>query len=371
MRFTPTDDERHAREALRGFLGDTIGEQRYEQICAHSSGTDAALWKSLASSGWLDLVSMADDEGSEISSWPIGGTVLAEEFGRTLVPLPVELVAGWLLPVLRSCEAAWASDAAELADGLPAVSLSLLSGPPAVTLRVHAASDGIVLDGELRGVQFGAAADVLYLPLALPDGDWVLARVPLDQAGISTVATITVDPGRRCATVVFADVPVPAVDLVRTSRDGAPLETTLRRALLSYYLVLDGKAIGAAQAMLERTVRYVEQRTQFGVPIGSFQAIKHRVADMATAIETARALAGYTAWQVARGSADCDRHVLASRLYCADMFRAVCESAIQCHGGMGFTWEQGLHYWYKSSLFDAAADGVETKTLARLLEADV
>lgn len=369
MRFTPTEDERHARDALRGYLADTIDEQRYEQICAQPHGTDAGLWKAIASSGWLDLVSMAHDENSEISAWPIGAALLAEEFGRTLVPLPVELIAGFLLPVLRELDVPWAAPAAELAGGMPAVSLSLLNDVTSTTLRVHAGPDGaLVLDGRLSAVQFAASADVLYLPVQLPEDGWALARVPLDQAGVSCVITNTVDPGRRCAAVVFTDTPVRAADLARTTAGGVPIEATLRSALDSYYLMLDGKAIGVAQTMLERTVRYVEQRTQFGVPIGSFQAIKHRVADMATAIETARALAGYTAWQVATDAAGSRRRVVASRVYCADIVRAVCESAIQCHGGMGFTWEQRLHYWYKSALFDAAVDGVETSTLARLLE---
>jgi acyl-CoA dehydrogenase len=375
MRFTHTDDERHAREALGGFLRDTVPEKRYEQICAEPGGTDAALWDEVVGSGWLDMVSMSEDEGAEMSAWPISGVLLAEEFGRTLVPLPVELIAGFLLPLLQEVDAPWAKSTAELADGLLAVSVAplmeLLDNSRGSNLQVRSGADGgVTLNGALSAVQFAASSATVFVPIRLPDASWALARVALDQTAVSTICTPTVDPGRTCATVVLADAPVRPEDVIRTSSDGLPIEAALRRALISYLLVLDGKAIGGAQAMLERTVRYVEERTQFGVPIGSFQAIKHRIADMATAIETARALAGYTAWQVSRAESACDRQVLASRLYCAEMFRSVCESTIQCHGGMGFTWEQRLHYWYKSALFDAAADGAELTTLGRLLAAN-
>ena len=91
------------------------------------------------------------------------------------------------------------------------------------------------------------------------------------------------------------------------------------------------------------------------------------MADIATVIESSRSLASYTAWQVSRGDADATEAVLASRLHCADAYRRACELAIQCHGGMGFTWEVGLHVWYRSATYDAAVAGLTMADLARVL----
>ncbi|MCW2782179.1 MAG: acyl-CoA dehydrogenase [Marmoricola sp.] len=361
------------RSSLRSFLSRTITESGYEQICSSDSGFDGSLWNQLAGSGWLDVAAMSSD-GDEVSAWPISGVHMGEEFGRALVPAPVELVTGFLLPVLhRLAGFGPVLDDSTFVDDLPAVTIEpalalIRAGAPRPGgLTVDTTADGTLsLSGSVPSVQFAASARTLYLPVSL-GATWALARIPLDQAGVATVSTRSIDPGRTCATVVVTDVSVPAADVATTAADGEPMAAVLAEALRSYLLVLDGKAIGAAQLLLEKTVAYVTQRTQFGVPVGSFQALKHRIADMATSIEAARSIASYAAWQVAQGHQDSTEMVLSSRIFCSEMYRNVCESAIQCHGGMGFTWEQRLHYWYKSALFDAAVDGIAVEDLGRLL----
>jgi len=372
VRYTLTFEERQMQVSLREFLAGGLDLAGYEAICATETGFDAACWNRLAGSGWLDVVAMTGDEG-EVSAWPISGVFMAEEYGRTLLPAPVELVSGFLLPILHRLDGFGPTlTAPTFVDDLPAVAaapaLSLLhGGAPAPDVTARREPDGAVtLTGRLSAVAFGASARWLYLP-AFDGTTWIFARVPLDQLGVSVIATTSVDPGRRTATITLADVPVGAEHLANAGRAGEPIADLLRDAAISYLLFLDGKAVGAAQSLLERTVSYVAQRHQFGVPIGSFQALKHRIADMATAVESARSLASYTAWKVSQGHTDRVEAVLASRIHCAEAYRTVCESAIQCHGGMGFTWEQGLHWWYKSALFDAATDAVRLADLARLL----
>jgi acyl-CoA dehydrogenase len=234
-------------------------------------------------------------------------------------------------------------------------------------LVVEERDSAVVLSGELATVQFAGSASSLFVPLELADG-WALARVDLTAEGVRLQRVSTVDPGRASAHVTLAAVEVGADDIVRQTGDGSSLTGPLIEAFLSYLLFLDGKAVGACELLLERTVAYVREREQFGVPIGSFQAVKHKVADMATAIESSRSLASYTAWQASRRDAGSAVAVLASRLHCADAYRRVCELAIQCHGGMGFTWEVGLHVWYRSATHDAAVAGLTLADLARVLD---
>ena len=374
MQFSLSADEQDLRSSLRGFLATLVTAADHERICASEDGFDRDVWKRLASQGWLDLHAMSAE--ADGSAWPVAGVIMAEEYGRVPVPAPVELVAGFLLPLLdRLAPGSFGLDHADDAfvDDVPAVSVTSLAGlvypgqePPAAGLVAEERGSLVLLSGELATVQFAGSASSLFVPVEL-SGGWALARVDLTADGVQLERVTTVDPGRRSAHVTLAAVEVGHEDLVRQAADGSPLTGPLTDAFLSYLLFLDGKAVGACEVLLERTVAYVCDREQFGVPIGSFQAVKHKVADMATAIESSRSLASYTAWQVSRGDTDAAEAVLASRLHCADAYRRVCELAIQCHGGMGFTWEVGLHVWYRSATYDAAVAGLTMADLARVL----
>lgn len=375
MHYTSTNDERDLRQSLRNFLSTNVPGAEYEAIATSETGFDAGLWKRVAASGWLDVHAVGAMD-PDISAWPVSGVQMAEEFGRTLVPLPVELLAGFLLPVLRRLPTGafgFLNDDAAVSGRVPAVCvtplLSLMfpgTGEVSVPTMVPDQDDGFRLTATFASVQFASAADWLFAPVRI-GADWALARIALDAAGVTVRPERTIDPGRTGAQVALSAVHVPTKDVVTATADGQPLAGPLSEALLSYFLFLDGKAVGACDLVLERTLRYVKERAQFGVPVGSFQAVKHRLADMATMTESGRSLAAYTAWQVAQGKVDRVEAVLASRLYCADAYRKVCENAIQCHGGMGFTWEIGLHMWYRSAVHDAAVTGVSISDLARML----
>ena len=374
MRYTLTSDELDLQSSLRSFLSTLVPINDYERICESDEGFDGDVWKRLTSHGWLDLHAMSAE--AEASAWPIAGVVMAEEFGRTLVPAPVELVAGFLLPLLGRLEPGSFGLTLEhepFVDEVPTVCVEALlplvyQGRPGQRsgLAVEERDGGVRLTGRLPAVQFAGVASWLFLPVELSTG-WGLARVHLGAAGVIVQAVSTVDPGRTSASVTLDAVEIPKADLVLNAADGSSVEGHLTEALMSYLLFLDGKAIGACEVLLERTLAYVKEREQFDVAIGSFQAIKHKVADMATTIEASRSLASFTAWEVAQRHADRDEAVLASRLYCADAYRRVCELAIQCHGGMGFTWEVGLHFWYRSATHDSAVADLTLGDLARVL----
>lgn len=373
MHYSLTADERDLQSGLRAFLTDLVPTSTYEAICDSTSGFDDVLWKNLCEQGWLDLVPMAEESNG--SAWPISGVVMAEEFGRRPVPAPVELVAGFLSPVLRRLHPGALGlplDGA-LAGGLVTCHLTDLAhhmaqrpDSKAYSVKANMSAEGVTLDGELRGVQFGATASSLVLPVST-GSHWMLVRIDLAASGVSVRPTRSLDRGRATADVTLTDVWIPANEVVSVGADGVPLEQVLLDGLLSYLLFLDGKAVGASVVLLERTIAYVLEREQFGVPIGSFQAVKHKVADIATLVESSRSIATYSAWLVSQRAADSVEAVLSSRLHCADAYRRACELAIQCHGGMGFTWEVGLHVWYRSATYDASVAGLTLDDLARVV----
>ena len=121
-------------------------------------------------------------------------------------------------------------------------------------------------------------------------------------------------------------------------------------ALRRYMLWLDGEALGGAEQMLARTVEYVSQRRQFGVPVGSFQAVKHSLADAYAELELARGHAYDAAEEEERGGREVGVALAASRLICSRMYLTVVERSIQGHGGIGFTWEHEIHLWYRAAL---------------------
>jgi acyl-CoA dehydrogenase len=128
------------------------------------------------------------------------------------------------------------------------------------------------------------------------------------------------------------------------------LRKPLSKELISYFMCINGEMLGGANEVLQRTVHYVSERKQFGVPVGSFQAVKHKMADMSIKVELARSFNYYVAYMYEDSPEDQLINVFASRADTSEMYKNICEQAIQLHGGMGFTWEEGIHFWYKASL---------------------
>ena len=175
-----------------------------------------------------------------------------------------------------------------------------------------------MLDGDLADVLLVADADGLY-------------EVPVDQPGVRRTAVATLDPTRRLATIEFENP--------NRNRIGAPAagETALAVARV----VLAAEQVGAAAECLRRTVEYCRQRVQFGRPIGSFQALKHRLADVYVAVETA-----WSAMWAAATTGDPTRTAVAAG-YCGDVYRHAAAEMIQLHGGIAITWEHDAHLYFK------------------------
>ena len=194
----------------------------------------------------------------------------------------------------------------------------------------------------------GCAADLLLVAARAPgsegDAGVDLFLVDANTAGLTRRALVTMDQTRRQAEIELADVRVPAGARIGAEGSGA---ATLRKTLDLAAIALAAEQVGGAQRCLDLSVTYAKEREQFGRPIGSFQAIKHKCADMMLRVESARSAAYYAACVAADDAPELARAASLAKAYCSEAFFHCAGEAIQIHGGVGFTWEYDPHLYFK------------------------
>jgi alkylation response protein AidB-like acyl-CoA dehydrogenase len=241
---------------------------------------------------------------------------------------------------------AWQEDAGQHADD--------------VRLAARRKGADFVLHGEKRFVFDVLVADWLVVAARTarlrghPERGVTLFLVERGSPGLSVAALPTVDKTRRQANVSFDGVSVPTKRLLGRLHDGWPI---LARALEVGAAAISVETVGVAQRALDLSVQYARERTQFGKPIGSFQAIKHKCVDMMVAVENARSLAYYAAWAIAARDRESPVAVAMAKAYASEMGKTVTGDAIQIHGGIGFTWEHDIHLYYRRALANEGAFG--------------
>lgn len=332
------------RDAVRGVLVDRRGDAM-EIPGEEGRGLDRALWDEMAALGWLGLAIPEAQGGLGQGIAHLG--VLYEELGRELASVPV------LPTMLAAAAIVGRGDADAQARWLPPIA----AGECLVAIALPGEGGIATLgpDGRLSGtIDHVAFADVATL-LAVPvrsDGGAALALVAADRPDVRVI-------------------PRPAVDLTRSlariELDGAvseallPLDETGWDALTDHAaMALACDAVGASAALLERTVDYLQIREQFGRPIGSFQALKHRVADWKVKIEATTALTRHAAALIAAGGDAASATASEAKAYAGDIFAAFAGDAVQLHGGIGFTWEHPCHLFLKRAKLGQQLHGSAT-----------
>jgi alkylation response protein AidB-like acyl-CoA dehydrogenase len=276
--------------------------------------------------------------------------IVLEEMGRAVFPGPyLETVVA-----ARGIEAG--GTPAQQARWLPAISggdaratVALLDAeldwrPEATRTRAEPAPGGVMrLTGVKQWVPWAHVADVILVPARGPDG-LSLFLVECGAEGLDVSPVAAMDPGMRWATVRLDAVPV-ADDARLGAADGAGaiLDDLFRRGAVGAAAIM----LGAARRCLDMSVDYAKVREQFGQPIGSFQAIRHRCAEMLLEVENAHAATYYAAWALDADAEDGAIAAAVAKAYVSEAARKVCGEAIQVHGGIGFTWEYDLHLYFK------------------------
>ena len=311
---------------------------------------DAALWQALARMGVTGLP-VPEDLGGAGASWRETAVVM-EELGRAVAPVP------FLGAAVLAVAALTAAGEREL---LPAVAAGERIAVLAVPLGTapHAAPNGAVradngrLTGEVRGVAGGEAADVLLVPAS--DGLYAV-----EAADAVRTPAVSLDMTRRLCDVGFSDAPA------RLVAGGADGEAAVRSALSTGAALLASEQLGLAERCLDTTVEYAKTRYQFGRPIGSYQGLKHRLADLWTSITQARAVARHAAVCAATGDADLPVAVAVAQAHCSEIVVKAAEECVQMHGGIGFTWEHPAHLYLKRAKSTALALGTPDRHRAAL-----
>lgn len=355
-------EQEEIRSVARRFLGSRYGSERLRAAIADPSGDGADAWREVADLGWLGIAVAEEHGGAGYGI--VERCLLLEEMGGALAPAWFLASAVLAADALAAVASAPASELlAAVADGSKRVALVAggdLGASADIAGGVAATVDGSTasLEGD-GGATLGAPlADVLVVAARTGSGVGLLA-IDLPADGVAIEDHRTVDETRRFGRVRFDG----AVASVLAEDVGPQLETARWHSAIG----LSAELVGGARRCLDMTLAYVKDRKQFGVPVGSFQAIKHRIADLTVAVDAAREAVYFAADVAAAGD---DAHLVAAaamaKATASEMGVLMAEETIQLHGGIGFTWEHDAHLYYKRALVGAAQLGVVVDQRERL-----
>jgi alkylation response protein AidB-like acyl-CoA dehydrogenase len=347
-----TDVEDDLRASVRGLLADRCAPTAVIAVYDGDRSLVDGLWKAVAAELGLAGLLVPEERGGAGASAREAAVVM-EELGRAVAPVPFLTSAVIATTVLLDAEG---DLLAALAAGERTAALAVpLSTAPDGALPAARADAGGRLTGAITSVAGALEADVLLVPATTGDGVAVYA-VPASAAGI--VPVVSLDMTRQLADVTFDGV---AGELVVA--DGEP---AVRRALQAGTALLASEQLGVARWCLDTTVAYLNDRRQFGRVVGGFQALKHRLADLYTGVESANAAARYAAAALAAGDPDAPVATAVAQAFCGDLAVTAAEEAVQLHGGIGMTWEHPAHLYLKRAKADQIALGTPGAHRARL-----
>ncbi len=354
MDFGFSQEQELLRATARKFLENECTSPFVRQRMEEAEGTTPEFWSKLAEQGWLGLVYPEEYGGTGLGFVDL--TVLLEEMGRVVMPGP--FFSTVLLGGLTILEAGSAGQKKEwltrISSGEAKATLALTE-PSArwdaagITVTARQATDGWLLNGTKLFVPDAHVADVIVIAARTTDGqrpeDGVsLFLVPRGLAGLDVKLLPTMDQTRKLCEVILADVRVPPAALLGGQDNGWP---ALTRVLEGATVALCAEMCGGAQKVLDMTTEYAKIRVAFGRPIGSYQGVKHKAADMLVDVENAKSLTYYAAWAVDESVPEAALAASMAKAYTSDAYRKVAGAGIQLHGGIGFTWEHDLHLYFK------------------------
>ena len=362
MDFGLSEDQELLSRSAAEFLAAECPPTLVREAAGSEDGYPRALYRKMAELGWLGLVVPESYGGAGLSTLDLA--LLCEQLGRAVVPGPFFSSAVLAtLAILHGGSAAqkkrWLP---KLASGEAIGALALLEesdriDAPGVAMKARARGGGWLLSGTKLFVTDAHVADLLVVAArtAGRDEDGVtLFLVPRDTPGVKVLPLPSIDVTRRPMEVRFESVELPKDAVLGAAGKGWK---ALGRVLDGAAVALAGDCLGGAERMLELAVEYSKVREQFGRVIGSFQAMKHIAAEMVSEIEPARALVWYAAYAADALPREAPRAASMAKACLGDVYARVANRSVQMHGGIGFTWEHDLHFWFKRAKWNELAYG--------------
>ena len=344
MVFSPEQSE--FRIAIRKFLEAKSPESEVRRLMDTTDGYDLAVWAQMSQQLGLQALTIPVDYGGAGYGFAELLIVL-EEMGRALLCAPylsTAVLATQTLLLAGDAEAAqrYLPDIAA-GETLATLAVTERDGkwePDSIRTSAQPRDQRWVLDGEKHFVLDGFIAGLLLVAARTAAGISIFA-VDGAAAGLTRTPMTTMDQTRKQSTLTFDAVPA---QLIGTDGEGWPLVT---RVLDVAAAALAAEQVGGAQKCLELCVEYAKTRTQFGRPIGSFQAIKHKCADIFVDVEAARSAAYHACWTAAQEPAELPVAAHIAKSYCSDAYNHAAAESLHIHGGIGFTWEHVAHLYFK------------------------
>ena len=367
MNFGFSEEQDLLRATARKFFENECSSAFVRDRMSEPAGVTDEFWAKLAEQGWLGLVYPEEFGGSGLGFVDL--SVLMEEMGRVVMPGPFfsTVVLGGLTILEAGSPEQKKEWLTKIADGQAKVALAWTEpnarwDAAGVTVTAKPAGSGWVLTGTKLFVLDAHLADALVVVARTAEGKPAeqgvsLFLVPRRASGLEIKLLPTMDQTRKQCEVTLRDVSLPASALLGSKDAGwAPLSRVIERATVA----LCAEMCGGAQKVLDMTVDYAKIRVAFGKPIGSYQGVKHKAADMLVDVENAKSLTYYAAWAVDENVPEATLAASMAKAYASDAFRKVAGAGIQLHGGIGFTWEHDLHLYFKRAKFSEFTFGDAT-----------
>jgi alkylation response protein AidB-like acyl-CoA dehydrogenase len=349
--FGFSEEQEMLRQSARSLLERECPSAHVRQMMDDERGYSPELWRKMAGLGWLGLVLPEEHGGAGLNYVDL--VVVAEEMGRVLLPSPFI----WTLMFAEAISRAGSDE--QKRRFLPAIARGELAATPAhleakgsweesgITMVARKSGAGFVLEGDKLFVNDAHVADFFLVAARTGGkrgGGVTLFAIDAKRPGIGVTPLKTMDQTRRLGAVAMRGVKASPADVVGEVNNGWPvLEAAIDRAKVT----LAAEMMGGAQKVLETTVEYTKVREQFGRPIGSFQAVQHKCANMMVDVEGAKSAVYYAAWAVSNEAADARTAAAVAKAAASDAYRRTAADGIQVHGGIGFTWEHDMHLYFK------------------------
>ena len=349
MNFSFTTEQEELRRYTRQWLDENCPLETVRMLMDTERGYDDGHWAAIAEMGWLGMAIPSEWGGAGFTFLEL--FVLLEEQGRSLFCAPflstVVMAAGVVEEAGDDRQKKEILSAIASGELIAAVAFTEPNGrweAEGVTTEARPRpGGGWTLNGTKSFVLDGHVADLLVVAAGTDQGV-SLFLVPAGTEGVARGRLETMDQTRKQAEITLTDVHLASDALLGPEGGGWPiLERMLERAAVA----LSAEQVGGAQACLQMAVSYAKVRKQFGRPIGSFQAIKHKCADMLAQVESARSAAYYAGWAVSEDNDERPLMASLAKSYCSESYFFSAAENIQIHGGIGFTWEHNAHLYFK------------------------
>ncbi len=346
MNFAFSDEQEELRASVRRFLSEKSPETEVRRLMDTTEGYDPAVWSQMADQLGLQSLTIPEEFGGSGFTY-VELLVVLEEMGAALLCAPffssVALAANALLT--SGDDEAKKSYLPGIASGETIATLAITEDNgkwdfSGIECKAEQKGDGWVLNGHKMFVLDGHVANLVIVAACSAKGVSLFA-VQGDAPGLTRTPLPTMDQTRKQARFEFSDTPAALI-----GTDGGA-EPGLSKTLDLAAVALAAEQVGGAQRVLDSSVEYAKTRIQFGRPIGSFQAIKHKCADMLLEVESAKSAAYYAAWAAAEDSDELPVVASLAKSYCSEAYFHSAAENIQIHGGIGFTWEHPAHLYFK------------------------